>query len=148
MKWCTVKRSTWGCALLAVALLTGCGGGASDLKLLPVKGTAMKGDKALTGVRVTLEVSDPKIKAPMLFGMVDEAGAFEIQTSAGEKGAPAGMYKVVLSPPATDFDYVKAAKGGPKSQTDLIPLNYQSADATGLSHEVTSSAKPLEIKIP
>ena len=135
-------------ALVAATLLVGCGGGGSDLKLLPVKGTLTQGGKALSGIKVVLETSDVKIKAPLLYGIVQDDGTFEIQTSAGEMGAPAGLYQVVLVPPAAKFDYAKPTKGGPQINTDLIPKNYQSATTTELSYEVKSSAPPLEIKVP
>ena len=138
----------FGLALVAAALLVGCGGGGSDLKLVPVKGTVTQGGKALSGIKVMLETSDPKIKAPLLYGVVNDDGTFEIQTSAGEKGAPAGMYSVVLVPPAPKFDYAKPTKGGPQINTDLVPKNFQSASTTELSYEVKSSAPPLEIKVP
>jgi len=136
-------------AFFAASLLAGCGGSSSDLKLLPVKGSVAKDGKALVGVKVLLETSDPKLKAPMLYGISDDEGAFEIQTSAGDKGAPAGLYKVVLAPPASGatFDYAKPGKG-PKANTDLVPKNLQSASTTELSYEVKSSSGPLDIKVP
>ena len=134
--------------MLVCLLFAGCGGSSSDVKLYPVKGTLKKGGKPLEGIKVLLETDDPKMKAPLLFGIPDATGNFEIQTSTGAKGAPLGSYKVVISPPPAEMDYAKMAKGGPKKNTDLIPKNYQSASTTMVSYDVKADSKPLEIEIP
>lgn len=136
-------------SILCVTALfwSGCGG-ATELKVLPVTGTLTVGGSPVEGIKVVLEPRDPKTKAPLLSGMTDATGKFEIQTSAGQKGAPAGQYKVVLLPKAADFDYSKAGKGGPKVSVDVIPKNYQSSTTTELSHEVKAAGPPLDIKVP
>ncbi len=142
-----VSRQILGlCA--AVVLCAGCGGAGDQLALLPVKGTLTVAGKPIEGIKVVLEARDPQTKAPMLYGMTDATGAFEIQTSLGQKGAPAGQYKVCLIPKAAEFDYSKASKGGPKLSVDVIPKNYQSITSTELSYDVKASGAPLDIKIP
>ena len=77
----------------------------------------------------------------MLLGVTNAEGRYEIATSAGEKGAPAGLYKVYLAQvqEAATFDYAKPSAGGPKKNTDLIPANYQSPGTTELSVEVSAT---------
>lgn len=130
-------------------LLIGCGTPGIDIKLAPVTGVVTKDGKPLSDVKVMLESRDPSSKAPMLFGVTNAEGRYEITTSAGEKGAPAGLYKVYLSQvqaPAT-FDYAKPSAGGPKKNADLIPANYQSPSTTELSVDVSATGATYDIVV-
>lgn len=130
-------------------LLVGCGTPGIDVKLAPVTGVVTKEGKPLSDVKVMLESRDPSSKAPMLFGVTNAEGRYEITTSAGEKGAPAGLYKVYLTQveaPAS-FDYAKPSAGGPKKNTDLIPANYQSPNTTELSVDVSASGATYDIAV-
>ncbi|MEZ6121543.1 MAG: hypothetical protein R3C49_00050 [Planctomycetaceae bacterium] len=131
---------------LIVLGIVGCGGGGIDLALYPVTGTVKQGGSALSGVKVMLAPRDADSKAPVLFGVVDNEGNFEIQTSAGEKGAPLGNYRVYLSAPAAEFDYSKPGKG-PQPST-LIPKNDQDPKTTSHSIEVTTSGATIDIAVP
>jgi hypothetical protein len=136
--------------LVALTLIAGCGAPGIDVKLAPVTGAVTKDGKPLTDVKVILESKDPASKAPMLFGLTNAEGKYEIQTSSGEKGAPAGLYKVYLAEtkaPA-EFDYSSANKGGgPPKSTSLIPANYQSPATTELSVDVTATGATYDILI-
>jgi hypothetical protein len=135
---------------VALSLFAGCGTPGIDVKLAPVTGAVTKDGKPLTDVKVILESKDPASKAPMLFGLTNAEGKYEIQTSSGEKGAPAGLYKVYLAEtkaPA-EFDYSSANKGGgPPKSTSLIPANYQSPATTELSVDVTATGATYDILI-
>ena len=130
-------------------MLVGCGTPGIDVKLAPVTGVVTKEGKPLADVKVMLTSSDPSSKAPMLLGVTNAEGRYEITTSAGEKGAPAGLYKVYLAQvqaPAT-FDYAKPPAGGPKNNTDLIPALYQSPTTTELSVEVSATGATYDIAV-
>ena len=135
--------------LVALSLLVGCGTPGIDVKLAPVTGAVTKDGKPLTDVKVILESKDPASKAPMLFGLTNAEGKYEIQTSSGEKGAPEGLYKVYLAEtkaPA-EFDYSAAKGGGPPKVTSLIPANYQSPSTTELSVDVSATGATYDISI-
>jgi len=137
--------------LLSIGLLSivGCGTPGISVNLAPVTGVFTKEGKPLADIKVMLESRDPTSKAPMLFGLTNAEGKYEIQTSAGEKGAPVGLYKVFLTQtqaPA-EFDYSKAKSGGPPKVTDVIPANYQSSNTTELSVDVIASGTNFDIAI-
>ena len=90
MKLCTP-------VILGMMVLVGCGTPGIDVKLAPVTGVVTKEGKPLADVKVMLTSSDPSSKAPMLLGVTNAEGRYEITTSAGEKGAPAGLYNVYLA---------------------------------------------------
>jgi hypothetical protein len=128
-------------------IILGCGGGGGiDISLYPVTGTVTQSGSPMAGIKVTLAARDPKSKAPLLFAVVDDEGKFEIQTSAGEKGAPIGNYKVVLSAPPAEIDY--ANPGDAPKPSALIPKNYQDPKASPANLEVTSSGGSIDIEVP
>lgn len=135
--------------LVALSLLAGCGAPGIDVKLAPVTGVVTKDGKPLPEIKVLLETADPALKAPMLFGVTNAEGKYEIQTASGEKGAPVGLYKVYLAEtkaPA-EFDYSGAKAGGPPKVTSVIPTNYQSPKTTELSVDVSSTGATYDISV-
>lgn len=131
---------------LLVCFVVGCVEGAKPLDLAPVTGTVTKGGKALKDVKVTLGPADEGVAAPFLTALTDADGKFTIQTATGEKGAPPGRYKVVLtdgtSSTPQNMDYSKASGGPPKAASpnaDLIPKEYQSSTTSPIT--VTVEAK-------
>lgn len=135
---------------LALVLAT-CGCSSSDeLKVVPVTGTVTKAGKALKDIRVTLAVADASKPAPMQIGITDAEGKFEIQTSAGQKGAVPGRYKVVFTDGgAPSMDYSNMGKKGPQANTEVIPKLYQSATTTPITvtvEESTGAVITAEIK--
>lgn len=126
--------------LTLVLAICGCGS-ADQLEVAPVTGTVTKAGKPLKDIRVSLAVADPQQKAPMQIGISDAEGKFEIQTSAGQKGAVPGRYKVVLTDggEAQTMDYSNMGKKGPQAGVDTIPKSYQSAASTPIT--VTVEAK-------
>lgn len=135
--------------LVALSLLVGCGAPGIDVKLAPVTGVVTKDGKPLPEIKVLLETADPAAKAPMLFGITNAEGKYEIQTASGEKGAPVGLYKVYLAEtkaPA-EFDYSAAKGGGPPKVTSVIPANYQSPKTTELSVDVSATGATYDISV-
>jgi hypothetical protein len=134
-------------ALPAIVLLAGCGGGGIEVKLYPVTGTVTKSGSAISGIKVILETSDPSLKAPMLYAVTDAEGKYEIQTMAGEKGAPVGLYKVYLVPKPPEMDYANPT-GPPQKATDVVPAMYQAANTTEFSVDVSTSGAKYDIQVP
>ncbi|RLS56933.1 MAG: hypothetical protein DWH91_05580 [Planctomycetota bacterium] len=130
--------------------MLGCGGAADQLSVVPVTGTVTKAGKGLKDVRVTLAPADPATKAPLMVGLSDAEGKFEIQTSAGQKGAVPGRYKVVLTDGgAPTMDYSNMGKKGPQANTQVIPKEYQSATSTPITvtvEEKTGATITAEVK--
>lgn len=111
----------------------------------------MKDGKPLKGISVSLAVAEPSQKAPMQIGITDAEGKFEIQTSAGQKGAVPGRYKVVLTDGsgAASMDYSSMGKKGPQAKTETIPKSYQSSTSTPITvtvEEKTGAVIPVEVK--
>lgn len=135
-------------ALLSV--MFGCGGSADQLSVVPTTGTVTKAGKPLKDIRVTLTPADPTTGAPLMIGLSDADGKFEIQTSAGQKGAVPGRYKVVLTDGgAPTMDYSNMGKKGPQANTDVIPKEYQSATTTPITvtvEEKTGATITAEVK--
>jgi hypothetical protein len=135
--------------LALVATLCGCGD-VDELAVVPVTGTVTKGGAPVKDVRVTLATADPKDKAPLQMGLSGADGKFEIQTSAGQKGAVPGRYKVVLTDGgAPNMDYSAMGKKGPQANTEVIPKTYQSSTSTPLTVTVepgTGATISAEIK--
>lgn len=91
---------------LAIAILSGCGGGAASgpkIETFPVKGTVVGTDgKPIGGGRILLRSVPGGEYAPS--GEVDNEGEFTLATVINEKkvtGAPAGEYSVMIVPPST-----------------------------------------------
>lgn len=136
--------------LALVVAICGCGS-ADQLAVVPVTGTVTKAGKPLKDISVSLAVADPQQKAPMQIGITDAEGKFEIQTSAGQKGAVPGRYKVVLTDGggATNMDYSSMGKKGPQAKTETIPKSYQSSTSTPITvtvEEKTGAVIPVEVK--
>lgn len=140
------------CRFVLLGLLVafwGCGS-AEQLAVVPVTGTVTKAGQPLKDIRVSLAAADPSLKAPMQIGITDQEGKFEIQTSAGQKGAVPGRYKVVLTDGgAPSMDYSKMGKKGPQATIDTLPKSYQSATTTPIIvtvEEKTGAVITAEVK--
>jgi hypothetical protein len=131
---------------VVVGLVTGCsGGGYNGPKLYPVTGKLTKGGAPLGGINISLVSPDGGNKAPPLVALTKDDGTFEIMTSSGQKGAPIGVYKVVIIAPAPEFDY-KTAKGPPKPST-LIPAKYGQASSTDQTFEVKAGNNVMDLSL-
>ncbi len=134
-------------ALLFSFFLIGCGGGGDELSVYPVTGKITKGGSGMAGVNVSL-IPQGQTESPMLVGITAEDGSFEILTSTGLKGAPAGEYKIVLAGKGAEMDY---STGQPKKTTgkDSIPKKYASEETTDESITVSADGKNvITIEIP
>lgn len=148
--------------------LSGCGGDGPALHAL--SGTVTKAGKGLEGVTVTLVATEGGF--PPLTARTQADGSFRVITSTGRLGAPAGDYKVYLTPMSSEIvtasapgeppknmekvmqQYAGQTKGrgssapkGPEAGAELIPLEYQSADKSPLKITVPM-AEEWKIEIP
>lgn len=97
-------------ALLAIGLLSGCGG--AEYTLVSVSGIVTLDDKPLVGATVVFQPKTGQAgkTAPGSVGKTDESGRYELTTVNGEPGAAPGMHKVRIysyspeSAPANDWD--------------------------------------------
>lgn len=127
-------------SMLVVAFV-GCGGGGPAVE--PVTGTITVDGSPVAGVKVTL-VSADSSEAMGLTGITDEAGKFSIFAAGGYEGAPAGKYKVLLSPPRPEVDY---SSGGPPRET-TFPPRYSNPDSGEITQvEVGSGANEVTINV-
>lgn len=133
-------------AILAVYVTAGCGGAASGPALYTVTGKVTKGGAPLGGVTVSLIATDEKTQAPALKAVTKDDGSFDVYTLTGKRGAPVGLYKVVVVPPAEEIDY--ATQRGTPKKSKVVPVAYQSPASTELSVEVQKTSNTLDIKIP
>ncbi|NUQ65549.1 MAG: carboxypeptidase regulatory-like domain-containing protein [Pirellulales bacterium] len=118
--------------------LVGCGGG-ENLELLPVSGKVSLADGPLAGAGVSFRADASKgNNTPHIpSGTTDSEGKYEL-TTGNTKGAPAGWYKVAVTPPTA------APTGGEMPQAGPPPFNqkYTSPTTTDLSIEVKEGAAP------
>lgn len=88
-------------AAIAMLLATGCGGGPTLPKTYPVTGKVVyKGGAPMPGGSIQLVVPDDPLLR--VVGAVDGDGTFTLHTlrdNAKAEGAPAGEFKVVVTPP-------------------------------------------------
>jgi hypothetical protein len=122
-----------GTAVLACALVTlvGCGG----LRVVPVTGKVMLGDKPLAGAVVSFNPDQAKGNTHRVSstGRIDKDGHYEIYTDDGSKvrkGAPPGWYKVTL---------MTGLPGAPALEIDG---KYLDMEKTPFSVEVVEDPKP------
>lgn len=125
----------WG---LVAAAPVGCGGNKGP-ELLPVSGKVTLPDGPLAGIGISLraDASKGNTTPHIPSGTTDAEGQYELTTGVG-KGAPAGWYRVVLTPPTA------TPVGGemPPSGPPPFAKKYLDVTTTDLSLEVKAGAAP------
>ena len=116
---------------ISLLILSGCGGGPALPPLVPVEGKVMVDNDPVTSGQVSFVAVglEPGKSLPPLTGQIDASGNYKIFT--GDKpGAPAGKYKIVVTPSMMP---IEGAKGPPKA-----PFNdkYKDFSKTPLQFEV------------
>jgi hypothetical protein len=123
--------------LLSLLLLTGCPSGPAVPPVVPVKGRVSVDDKPLTAGQVSFfpETPDEKFKIGPPSGQIDASGNYELFTE-GHAGAPAGKYKVMVTPAMVP---TPGAKEMPKA-----PFNakYRDPKSSDLVIEVVATPGP------
>jgi hypothetical protein len=120
-----------------LGLLLGCcvilgGGCATPVKVESVSGKVTVGGQPVTSGQVTfLPVGKEGGSAGLSAGTIDETGTYKIFT-AGKEGAPAGKYKVTVTP--------SMVPTGDKMPTTPFNAKYRDPTNTPLTIEVPSTA--------
>jgi hypothetical protein len=140
-------------ALLALPLMVGCGGDSGDPKKLPTVragGTAkFEGGAPVTNLKVVFVPTTAKGYSPS--GNLDEKGNFQLTTD-GEKGAPAGKYKVYFAqamsgidaaagPPTAAGPTEKPSTGPPVRPEAVVHKDYLAVDSTPLTVDIPEGGK-------
>jgi hypothetical protein len=132
VKSAAVRRAALALALLAAA---GCGGATT----YPVGGTVeWKGGgpaKELAGGQVIFESADGKVSA---VGTIREDGAYRLTTTKADDGAPAGDYKVLVTPPPTNPE---------KPKPPVLHADYQNLDKTKLRATVERKNNTIDFVV-
>jgi hypothetical protein len=117
---------------MAISVLSGCGGGPALPPLHPVEGKVTVDDVPLSSGQVSfmpMTTAEGK-SVPPSSGTIDSSGNYKIFTG-GKAGAPAGKYKIAISPAMVPME---GAKGPPKT-----PFNEKYREL---------SKTPLQVDVP
>lgn len=124
-------------SVFMIASLPGCDGG--GLALVPVKGIVTVNGDSIGEVGVSFRADSAKgnTTTHIPTATADDDGNYELITG-GEKGAPPGWYKVIVTPPSLPIT------GGEMPATPPTPFDkkYLDPGATDLSIEVKAGAEP------
>ena len=143
----TIRSSNRRHFRIALGLVLVCGvvgaagcGGPRLPDLVPVKGKVLVDDAPVTAGQISfMPVSvDPSKPVPPSAGQIDSSGNYEIFTG-GKAGAPAGKYKVTISPAMMPME---GAKGPPKT---AYSEKYRDFKQTPLQVEVPSNSYDLKL---
>lgn len=87
-----------GFAALAFGLLIAAAGCQRDSEwdLVPVEGTVSRGGQPLSGIEVVF-LPETNGSGPRAAGITDESGRYRLRTDAGDGGATAGKYRVLMT---------------------------------------------------
>lgn len=135
--FCLVAHAPFLWILVSVSLV-GCGGNDGP-QLIPVSGKVSIADGPLAGAGISLRADASKGNSTQHIpsGITDAEGKYELTTGIA-KGAPAGWYQVVVTPPTA------APVGGelPRSGPPSFDRKYTDVTTTDLSLEVKEGAAP------
>jgi hypothetical protein len=95
---------------------------------IPVEGKVTLDGKPLRGGNVQFYSLDRDVKALQPGGLIDSQGNYFVSTY-GQKGAPAGKYRVTVDPASDD-----------KKQDRLVDIRYQNWEKSPLVVEVKENA--------
>ena len=147
MRMCDT-RFAWLCLMFVVA---GCGGNVSDLpKLMPVGGTVTLDGKPLANAMIAF-VPSGSTRGTGANGRTDTVGKYELATRSGEKGAPAGEYRVVVTklvmPDGTDFPANSAVAPINSPAKQILPAKYSMAGQTVLRAKVGEGGTVIDFPL-
>ena len=130
---------------LAVGLSTGCGNSTSSGKLYPVAGkVVVQGNAPMSkgGVRFKPDRSQGNTSTLEPVGVIQSDGSYVLFTN-GQRGAPAGWYKISVSPGG------KIDSARPFAAAAPIAQCFTNPDTSGLSVEVgpTSSSGQYDLYV-
>ena len=106
----------------------------------PVSGTVTMDGKPLAGVTVTF-IPVGSTPGDFCLGETDQSGHYELQDRYGEKGAPAGEYKVTCGIEVSADAAPSDAGAGP------LPPRYSQEDITELKATVPAGGGTVDFKL-
>lgn len=148
MRWWETYRlpCCLGLVLFGIVALSGCRSGRE--RTYPVSGVVRFGGQPLTDCLVMFRPE----QGPVASGRLDDEGRFELSTYRPGDGAVAGVHRVWLAPPETEFDmsddeleFVQDASRLRKPPP--FPAKYLSFATSGLTAEVQTEANQFEFDL-
>lgn len=136
-------------ALLSVTL--GCGGSDANLPpLVPVTGTITMDGKALESASVTF-IPVGATRGNGATGYTDSNGKYELATPGGDKGAPVGQYKVLLSkmvmPDGSPYRGESGVAPMDSPAREVLPAKYSDYDQTILKATVPEGGGEVNLQV-
>lgn len=135
--------------LCLVVLIVGCS--RNDIpKLATVDGTITLNGKPLSGATVSF-IPTGSTHGMGANGHTDKAGKYELKTRSGDKGAPPGEYRIVVTkmvmPDGSDLsiDSTVAPINSPAKQ--ILPAKYSMRDKTVLRAKVGDRASIIDFPL-
>jgi hypothetical protein len=133
-----VARPAPACALVALVLGAGCGGG----KTYPVHGRVTLDGEPLVANAATVMLVPDRARGndtpDQPGGTVDSGGRYTVYTN-GRRGAPPGWYKVVVTAIGDPAPPAKGPLTHRPTATSLVPAPYGQPATTPLALEVVPS---------
>jgi hypothetical protein len=123
----------WALSLIAMFVLSGCGGGSEGPKTVPVSGTVTYKNEPVADLAVTFT---PDGKGMVATGKTDAQGKFSLSTSAANDGAMPGSYTVTIIHAADEAPPMPGWPGSEKKPKSPIPTKYASLTKSGLKQTV------------
>ncbi len=124
---------------LVLALVAAPGCRSDQKKTYPVLGTVMMDNqpaKHLIGCTVIFDSAEMKLGAQ---GVVDGNGTFRLSTYGEDDGAPAGKYRVIITPPDEEGEEPRRRR--------LFPERYEDYERSGLTAEVEAKTNEISISL-
>jgi hypothetical protein len=137
-------KTQYAFALTCAVLLTGCGGGADHLKVVPIAGVVKYKGSPVADADI---VFYPE-KGPVGSAKSDAKGAFQIKTN-GQSGGLAGKSKVTVSAPQNSAIPPSDGRAMEFANKSTVPSKYSSESTTDLSVDIASGGNrelQLELK--
>jgi hypothetical protein len=126
------RRAVVVALLIAVPLISGCGGGADTVPTFPTKGTLLLDGKPFGPAQLNFKPSHQIMPTPS--AIVDSSGNFVVTTFKKGDGAPEGTYTVYLV-------------NDPTANTPAHPMIYNDSESSSLTATVKSGSNDLKIEM-
>ena len=138
------------CLLLAV-VLSGCGG-VSDSRppVMPVKGTVLLDGKPLSGAMISF-IPIGETRGAGGGARTDTAGRYELTSAHGDKGAPLGQYKVIVSksvmPDGSDYHVESMPPPIQSTVRQILPSKYTNPSSTVLKATIRDGVNTIDLPL-
>jgi hypothetical protein len=145
------RYTRFGLLALLAASHTGCGGHNAGLpKLVPVSGRVTLDHKPLSGAMVAF-IPAGNTRGRGATGYTDAQGRYELHDPEGQKGAPAGEYRVIvtklLMPDGSDFPLDSGVAPIDSPARQILPARYSDDRQTTLKALVGDQGGTLDFAL-